>query len=132
MIGSRRCSPSRSCKSTIGVFAGISTRTPTRSIGVIARDLTALTSRARMQLMSPRRVRGHRSGLEVVTKRLARHRRPQRGSEHVEPAQLTERLGARFGIALAVSRCHELLVERRLAVGGRLPVAEMTGVDPEP
>src|SRR4026209_1538402 len=115
MIGIRRCSPSRSWSSTIGVFAGISTRTPTRSIGVIVRDLIPWTPRLRMQHSSPVRA-GVASGFEVVAQRLAGHRRSQRGPEHVEPAELAQRLGARFGVTLAVPGRDELLVQRGLAL----------------
>ena len=66
------------------MFAGISIRTPTSSIGVTLPTLP----------LSPRRCASRGSEIEVVPQRVASECSTEQAAELVESAQLGERLGA--------------------------------------
>src|SRR4029453_2814366 len=100
----------------MGVLAGISTRTPIRSIRITFRivappcDSRAVAIGTVLGLV----IGVCRLALEVVPERRAHQCGPQPGTQLIELAELVEGFRSRLGIALPQPRRDELLEKRRL------------------
>ena len=98
------CRPVCSRRSTIGVLAGTSTRTPTSSSGTTLASCTDAAAAARPGRCGERSAPACASGSRYWRSGRAHQRRPQRAPRAFELVEVGERLGAGLGVALAQQR----------------------------